>query len=524
LTPGAEAHANTLEQIRSLVMTTIPMSAIVTVNPSVLAAGGLALDINTIMLTQNTRLPIGAVQPFSSQLNVGQYFGYTSMEYQYAGNYFAGFDNSNIKPGTLFFSQYNTSAQPAWLRGGSLLGMTLSQLQALNGTLQLMVNGTMLTSGTINLSAATSFSAAASIIQSGFTSPSFTVTYDSIFGSFIFTTTTTGPTATITACTPTYPLAQALGLTSYTAAVTSQGAAANTGPSAPAAFLTQITQITQNWVCFMLLWDPDNGIANTIKMQFANWINTTNKRYAFVCWDVDQQPTVSVPDYFSMGQLLANEEGDGVCLIQTSDISKAAFICGAAASIDFTEHNGRITFAFKRQAGLIPDITNESVASNLLTNHYNFYGAYATANQQFNWFYNGSVSGEFLWFDSYIDQVWLNSQFQLALAVLLDNEKSIPYNKAGYALISGALLDPVNQALDFGAIRAGVTLSQSQIDNVNNAAGMPIDQIIYAQGYYIQVRDALPQVRQARGSPPVTVWYCDGQSVQQINVASIELA
>jgi hypothetical protein len=37
------------------------------------------------------------------------------------------------------------------------------------------------------------------------------------------------------------------------------------------------------------------------------------------------------------------------------------------------------------------------------------------------------------------------------------------------------------------------------------------------------VRDAPPEVRAARGSPPCTLWYMDGQSIQRINLASIEL-
>jgi hypothetical protein len=37
------------------------------------------------------------------------------------------------------------------------------------------------------------------------------------------------------------------------------------------------------------------------------------------------------------------------------------------------------------------------------------------------------------------------------------------------------------------------------------------------------VLDASPQVRQARGSPPITFWYMDGESVQRINIASIDL-
>ena len=94
---------------------------------------------------------------------------------------------------------------------------------------------------------------------------------------------------------------------------------------------------------------------------------------------------------------------------------------------------------------------------------------------------------------------------------------------AGYAQIEAACLDPINAALNFGAIRAGITLSESQITQVNSAAGAQISDTITARGWYLQILDAQPIVRAARSSPPCTLWYTDGQSVQAINLASIEI-
>jgi hypothetical protein len=89
------------------------------------------------------------------------------------------------------------------------------------------------------------------------------------------------------------------------------------------------------------------------------------------------------------------------------------------ASINFEAPNGRTTFAFRAQAGLTADVTDASAASNLIANGYNFYGAYATANQSFVFMQPGQVSGSFNWMDSYINEIWLNSSFQLALMDLL---------------------------------------------------------------------------------------------------------
>ena len=63
----------------------------------------------------------------------------------------------------------------------------------------------------------------------------------------------------------------------------------------------------------------------------------------------------------------------------------------------------------------MPTVTDQQIAANLLANGYSFYGSYATANDQFNFLYNSQMSGKWKWLDTFVDQVHLNSQFQLAL-------------------------------------------------------------------------------------------------------------
>ena len=156
-------------------MVSIPASAIVQVLPNVLTAGGSGLDLVGLILTSSARLPVNTVMTFSNVADVSAYFGPLSKEATLAGNYFAGFDGSTIKPAALRFFRFSETAVAPFLRGGPL-GLSLEQLQALNGTLTISVSGTAKTSSAINFSTATSFSNAATLIQSAFTSPGFTVT------------------------------------------------------------------------------------------------------------------------------------------------------------------------------------------------------------------------------------------------------------------------------------------------------------------------------------------------------------
>jgi hypothetical protein len=562
----------------------IPASAIVSVTPGVISAGGTGLDLCGLFLTSNTRVPIGDVALFTSADAVATYFGASSTEANLATTYFAGSDNSPIKPGHILFTQYPTAAVPAYLRGGDVSAMSLATLKAITGTIIVTVNGVEVTSATLDLTSAVSFSTAAALITtalahndavftaaiagttmtvsavasgtlavgqvvaaSGVTagtvitalgtgtggtgtytvSPTQTVasrsmtagalvaTYDSTAGAFVLTGGTPGATGTISIGSGT--AATALKLTAETAAETSQGAAAGVPDTAMDAVIAN----TQNFATFATTFEPstDDCVA------FAEWTNSRNSRFAYVLWDTDAAPTTTNDTTSAGYRIRAAEYGSTVLVYApVNGATLAAFVMGAVASIDFTRVNGRTNLAFRSAAGITADVTSEIVASNLIANGYNFYGAYATAADGFVIFYPGSVTGDFLWLDTLINEIWMTNAFQLSLMTMLTAFPSIPYNTQGYGMIEQSLLDPIYAAVNFGAVRAGVTLSQQQKSQINSAAGnADAAATVETVGWYLQVQPASPQVRAARGSPPITFWYTDGQSIQKIALNSLEV-
>jgi len=182
-----------------------------------------------------------------------------------------------------------------------------------------------------------------------------------------------------------------------------------------------------------------------------------------------------------------------------------------------------VTLAFKSQTGLQPTCANAQIAANLLANGYSYYGSYATANQGFNFLYNGQLPGEWLWVDTYVNQIQLNSQFQLALIGLLTAVGSIPYNAPGYALVRSTLAGPINDALNFGSIQTGVVLSPAQAAEVNLAAGQNVASTIQTQGYYLQIVDPGAPARALRSTPIINFWYTDGSAIQELSLDSIDI-
>jgi hypothetical protein len=499
---------------------TIPASNIVKVTPGVLSAGGAGLVLNGLILSQYSLLPFGAPVAFPNALAVSNYFGANSVEAAMATTYFAGYNNGTLTPSSLLFSRFAAASIAAFLKGGKLTS-TLATLQAITaGALTVTVDGVAKTTSTLNLSTAVSFSTAAALITTalGLTGGA-ACTYDSQAGGFVITSGTTGATSTITVGSGTS--AATLGLTAATGAVCSQGSAVQT----PTAAMNGVIGYTQNWAAFTTTLEP----VNADKALFSAWTSAQGGVYAYACYDSDTTAASQSANTNCYGYTLTQSGNAGTCLIggqagYTANLTNvAAFVLGAIASLDFTQPNGRVTFAFKSSSVVSATAIDATSAANLQGNGYNFYGSYATANQGFNFFYPGSVSGNYGWLDAYIDALWLNAQIQLAIISGFTNTPSVPYNAAGYATIKAWAADPIKAAVDFGAIRSGVQLSAAQIAQVNQAAGVPIDQTLFSKGWYLKVTPATAQQRGVRQSPACTLWYTDGGSVQQLNIASVDI-
>lgn len=489
----------------------IPASAYVKINPAVISGGGVALTLTAVMLTANAAVPIGAVMPFPSATDVGNFFGPSSTEKTLADVYFLGFDNSNAKPGNLYFSQYPTAPVAAYVRGASLAAVTLDQLKTFTGVMVVAIDGATKTSSTISLTAATSFSNAATIIQAAFTSLGGTVTYDSVRKAFVITSSTTGASSTVGY--PTGTIVDSLNMGQTDGAVLSQGAIAST----PAAAMDAITAVTLRWATFMTTFEP--LIAD--KLAFAAWTNAQNKRFMYSEWDTDITATQANNTTSFAPQINAINSSGTSPFYGTA--VHAAFVCGATASIDFNETNGRATLAYKSQSGLAASVSDGAVAANLKANGYNYYGDVATSAAQFQYMMDGVVSGDFDFIDSYVNQIHLNSGFQSSLIDLLRQAKAVPYGPKGQALIEAACMDPINAALNFGSIQPNIPLSSLQAALANTQAGVRIDNVLSSRGWYLQVLDATADVRAVRGSPPIKFWYMDGGSIQHIDMSSIAL-
>jgi len=487
----------------------IPISNIVNVVPSSIGTGGNALALNSIMLDNDAKTPLSSILQFSSSDDVGAYYGTSSTQYDMAIAYFTGPNNATVLPSKLYFAGYASAATAAWLRGTSIAGMTIATLQAISGTMSVTINGTVY-SAALNFSAIASFTAAATYITTTLAIGSVaTCTWDATYSKFACTATLTGSGKTIALATGTP--AVSLGLST---GVVSNGYAIDTPSSAMARIKTQ----TLNWATFMTTFEPVIGD----KTLFAAWTSAQNKRYMYVAWDSDSA-ALTADNSASFGKIVDANSYEGTLPVYSRAID-AAYVCSWAASINWSARNGRMTLAFREFSGASAVVSTQAAYDALISNGYSFLGFYAAPGDgnEYTFMYNGQMDGSiYSWADTYINQIRLNAQLQLAVIEGLLAINSAPYNQEGYSYIRAWCQDPIDEGVLNGTIRSGVTLSNSQKATIMQTTGVDVSSDLNSKGYYLYIGDATAQVRGNRQSPPIYLYYTDGGAIQQITIDSI---
>lgn len=494
-------------------MSTIPISQVVQMVPGVIAGGGTPSKLSGMVMSEDASIAPGQILQFFDALDVSNWFGPSAPETVMANMYFPGIVNGGQLPFVLKFASVATAPTSAGVFGAALSTLTLSQLQALSGTL-IVTTAALHTSSTINLSTATSFTNAASIMTAAFTSSDFAITYDTVRHRFLLQTTATGPTVTCSAVTGT--LADGVGLSAASGAyLQASGIAADT----PASAMNRVVAQDTNWGTF------STSYAATIsdRLAYAAWNSGENFQYLYFGWDQDSASIIA-NNSASFGAQVAAVPYQGTAPIYGTFQLAGAFM-GYAASINFSIPNGRTDLAFRQfVAGPSATVSDLGTANALLSNGYTYLGAYANAANTYTIAYAGKVSGSFLWSDTYLDQIYLNRELQRAFFEALLAYRSVPYNQDGYTQLYRAGVDVANAAVTSGIIRAGVTLSQSQALQINTqAGGRDIASSVQTRGWYLLIGDPanVAQARQQRTSPTALFWYTDGGSVQQLTVNSV---
>ncbi|MFA3778563.1 DUF3383 domain-containing protein [Yersinia sp. 1652 StPb PI] len=493
-------------------MSKIPLSRDFKITPSTVNAAGTALDVYGLLLSDNELLPVGKVSEFTSAADVGAALGTTSKEYLAASLYMSGYDNSTVRPGAVLFGRLVRAPAYGWLLSGSFKGVKISDLQEVSGTITLELDGVPLTTSAIDLSGATSFTEAATLIAASIGAGA-TVNWLPIQSRFFIRSTSTGASSSVSQASVS-ATATALKLTADTAATTSPGSDITSITDTMAAIVNQ----NQDWVMTASLVD----LADEEKEELCAWVSASTNRYAYSMYDTSEDATVSNNDLCFVQSVVILNGYENVFPVYGSYLY-AVLALAYSASLNFNRTNGRVSYKFRAFAGIAPNVTDNATAAALESNGYNFYGAYGQNKTLANYVSDGAITGKFLWLDSFISQVWINANLVAAFANLFTNNASYAFNAGGYASISAAVIDVATNAINFGAIRAGVTLDQAQINIVNDAVGTDISNVLYTQGWFFFIPQQTGASRTERSLDGAIFYYVDGQLIQSIDMTSTNI-
>lgn len=493
----------------------ISASQIVQVQPRVLTGTGNDLVFNGLVLDKNAVIPTAEPIFFSSADAVGDYFGTESDEYKFSSVYFGGYNNSQIKPNLLYFYKLCPEGATPFVRGKELKpAETLSAVKAIvAGDLSVKITGTDYKVTDINFSEVTSLSEAATVLNTALTTAGAPAgaSFSAINNRFTLTGSTVGKEQSMSQ--PTGSVADVLGFSAETA-VLSAGA----DVMSVTATMNELTAKFQNFVTFTTLAEPDDADA----LLLAQWASTNANAgtfYLYVCWD-SSEANLDASSKSVIAEQIRELNATGTCVVYPK-ATIAAFVMGTAASIAWDKPNGTITFAFKAQSGLGADVTDTQDSIALLAHGVNYIGNYATRNDNFIFFYNGQMFGEWSWIDTYLNACYLCNKLQVQLMSMFASNRRIPYTQEGYAIIRANCRDVIKAAINNGVINAGVSLSDAQKSTLVSELGGDFSDEIYNNGYYLQVLDATAQARQQRVSPPCNLVYTYGGAVQKLTLPAI---
>ena len=302
-------------------------------------------------------------------------------------------------------------------------------------------------------------------------------------------------------------LSRVLNLTEQLGAVQSEG----TDGQSLTDCLTGVLKSARDWVSFSTIWEPERAE----KLELATWCSGHDTRFVYIMWDTDNTARVQGSTASAGYAITHTLELDGTCCVwDTLDV--AAGVMGAIACLNFDQREGRTTLAFRQFEGVAVTCDDDGDYDALIANGYNCYADFATASAQFKFFQNGQVSGKFEWLDTYCNAIALRDALQLNILDLLAAVRSLPYNEDGYASVRTACLDTINRFINFGAIRTGISLSQTQKVQLLQEIGKDVSQTLESSGWFMQITDPGAVIRGQRQSPNCAFYYMDGGSIQKI--------
>jgi hypothetical protein len=485
----------------------LPVSRLIKVSVNLTPAGAQSQNISTLLVLGTSTVidTVERYRDYSSIDAVAADFGNNAEEYKAAVLWF----QQAPQPTSIRVGRWLNAAASGTLRGAPLSAaqQALANFTAASsGGFTYTKNGAGPTNVTgVNLSGATNLNQVASLITAALTGA--TMVWNSVFGRFELTSSTTGSTSSISFLTAPgsgTDISAILGMTAASSgAYRADGAAAETAVAAVTLFDQNYGQA---WYAAMV-----PSAANSDHLAIAAFIEATNTKHIYGV--TTQEAAALVPSLTSdiAYQLSALGYKRTVVQFSSSNAYAVASLLGRILTTDYTGNNTVITLAYKQEPGIVAEGLNTTQADSLKAKHCN---AFLAFNNNTAIVLNGVMaSGEFV--DTITGTDWLAITLQTsAYNVLYTSNTKVPQTDAGTNLLVTTCDAVCAQAVENGLLAPGVW---------NSGGFGTLKQGDYiAKGYYVyapRVDSQNPSDRAARRSVPIQIAAKLAGAIHEVSIA-----
>lgn len=438
------------------------------------------------LITQNTAIQVGAVYSFDNADDVMTTFGSSSEEYARAALYFAFVNKSISSAQAISFVRWTTTDAPPVV-GGDTTAKSLSTIQAVTaGTLNLVVNDIAVAITAINLSASTSLTNAATLLQTAIRANSnsmlsaATVTYNTDNNQFVLTGGVAGDgTLTVNATSDSSDISSLFGWvnTTTTAGVTAQepvdaisASAAENNNFGSFVFCTPATALTTDQIEAVASWNASQNV------MFLYSLSVTSSAAAAL------YSTIS--GYAGTAMNIRADATDSTFVDQAP--------CEILASIDFTARNATQNFMFYEFANRDVAVKTDTLANSMDAVRGNYIGQTQAAGNKLAFYQRGVLMGGStapVDMNTYANEMWLKDYVSAQFLSALLSLPEVSADTDGLAAMISVLQDAVDQGKYNGAISVGKTLTTVQKLYITQISG---DNMAWRQvatnGYWYNVQ------------------------------------
>lgn len=454
---------------------------------------------------------INGVERFRTYTSIDQValdFGTSAPEYFAAALFFG----QTPQPETCMIGRWIRTASSGFLEGG-ILTPTQQLISAwtgiTTGAFKVAVDGGSVTgvSG-CDFSGQSNLNGVASVITTRLAAASLGIVCTWNGSQFIFTSTSTGASSTVSFLTS--PSAGAdisaqLKGTSSTAIIAIPGFAAEQ----PVTCVSILADMSTAWYAlnFAASVMPTDDQAVAVA-GFIEALDIT-RIYGVTTQDTSTLSAEVTSDLAS--RLMALGYLQSTIQYSSSNPYAISSLIGRGASVDFTQQNSTITLMFKQEPGVAGEDLTQTEADVLQSKRCNVFVDYVNDTVILQY---GVMCGS-----AYIDEIWGLDWLQNALQtagynLLYTNPTKIPQTDAGVNQIVNTLAGIMNQAVSNGLLAPGTWTSPVEFGQLTTGQYLKTGYYIYAQPVALQSQSD----REARKAPPIQIAAKLAGAIQSIDV------